>query len=240
MAALTQVSGGWSFRHCTAIAATLHLVLALALLPLALSHPLPLPQDDAVRVELVAPPPPARKLDGRLEPEPMAAPQPHADPARSAPSPPQPDIKPKGQDTPAAPAPSRDGLTPARTLYAAKILLDPRSAPALKDLETIDVDEQVVQVCNLEAMEQIERQDPSLKPDFVLAYARDDMRQHGLDITADGAAFHSKDGWYGLRYRCKAKADHRGVSDFAFAVEEAVPEAQWADLNLPSAISSGE
>ena len=108
----------------------LAILAALALLPAA--PRLLLPQDEAVSVEIVAPPPVE-------EAQPPATP-PVASPAPVLARP----------DEPAAPD---DGMVRAQNFFSEKLLADPRSRHAREDFKQLASADQMVQLCNLEALD---------------------------------------------------------------------------------------
>ena len=238
----------WDFKRSTAAAAGLHVALLVGVLPLALHQRSLLPiSDDPLQVELVPPAAtPLRPVHKSTAPQPLSSSLAEdasgAVETNSAPStsPGRHGIQDPASEAASARSDLYGGLVAASKFYSAAVLSDPRSRRALKDLASLGDEEQILQVCNLEAMQQIESVNSGLKPDFVIAYAAADVRQRGLEVNADGAVFHSGDGWYALRYRCSASANHRGVEQFAFAVGDAVPKARWSELNLPSEVSSAD
>jgi hypothetical protein len=196
------------------------------------------------------------------EPVPVAivvAAPPQAPPSRQAPTP-VPDALPPGQpedgkaglhgaDRPdartAAPAslPSpgaeaKDGLITARTMLSDGALANPRSRKARQQLRTFSADERVVQLCNIEAMEQVHAMQPALLPEAVSPYAFQDLKLHGGSVVADGAAFYSGQRWYGLRFACDVTAGK--VVSFAFRIGQPVPRPQWEEHNLAEPLDDDE
>jgi Domain of Unknown Function (DUF930) len=91
------------------------------------------------------------------------------------------------------------------------------------------------QLCNLEAILQINRQYDGYAVDFVVAYATEAMVQKGDAIIAHGAAFHSNGRWYNLAFECQLSANRRDVARLKFKLGDTIPGDQWAGLNLPKA-----
>lgn len=201
------------------ISLALHALLLAALLLVPRPQPFKLPAEDAVPVELVAP-----------VPEPvMLARQPKA-PA----TPPLP-AAPLAPTTPVTPKPEalttqRPAMVKAHSFYAAKLLADPRSRHARQALATFAPDERAIQLCNIEAMEQIHRWKAELRPDLVVPYATGNLRIGGGSIHAEGAAFRAGGRWYAVTFSCNVAQG--AVSAFEFSVGEAIPEARWAEYNL--------
>ncbi len=125
-----------------------------------------------------------------------------------------------------------DIMIQATSLRSAKVLADPRSAKARKALQGLASSERIVQLCNIEAMEQVHIWKPEFQPDFLAAYAMADTKLSGQKLQADGGAFRSKRRWYTIGFTCEVKADLKEVVSFAFRVGDAIPESQWVDHNL--------
>lgn len=136
---------------------------------------------------------------------------------------------PKAAEPNAAP-----GMIVAKTMLSEKLLADPRSSQARRELATFDDGERVVQLCNLEAMDQIEAWRADFQPDRLVAYARSEVEMSGDTIVADGAAFRSRRNWYDIKFRCKVAPGHARVVAFEFRVGEPVPRKDWEKLNLPA------
>jgi hypothetical protein len=134
--------------------------------------------------------------------------------------------------TPAAPP---DDMIHPATMLASAALADPKSRQAREMMPHIDPTERNVQLCNLEAMEQVHAWRPSFEPERIVAYAAAELAIAGDDIRADGAAFLSGGEWYTLHYDCSLSADHARVVSFAFKVGSAIPRDQWDADNLPTA-----
>lgn len=109
-------------------------------------------------------------------------------------------------------------------------LADPRSRKARAQLHSMAAEERAVQLCNIEAMQQIHAWKATLQPQAVAPYAMGDMKIRGGSILAEGAAFYSGHDWYRLRFECGVQADK--VASFAFSVGEAIPRPQWEEHNL--------
>lgn len=137
------------------------------------------------------------------------------------------------------PQPQPLGMVHADTLYSAGILASPRSRQARKGLAQLAPEERVVQLCNLEAMEQVHRWKADFDPDFLVAYAFSGVRFSGGMLKANGGAFRSERQWWRIAYSCEVAADGNSVVGFAFKVGDAIPRDQWQDLGLPVADAAG-
>ncbi len=204
--------------------------------------------EGSVDVEIVAqmpemPKPPPQTAEAttkagepsRSEPEARAGPDGHATtPVAGQPAARQPDTaNASARQTPTEqPGKSASGMIRAAKLYSKDVLAAPRSRQARKALAQLDPQERVVQLCNLEAMEQVQRWKADFEPDFVVAYALGRVKISGGTLTASGAAFRSKRQWWRIAYSCTVTADRDAVVDFAFSVGDAIPSTRWQDLGL--------
>jgi hypothetical protein len=92
----------------------------------------------------------------------------------------------------------------------------------------------MVQLCDLEAMEQIHAWKGELNPELLVPYATANEQMSGTTIVADGAAFLSGHRWYGARYDCTLSRDGQHVVALRFQVEDEIPQDRWSDLGLPA------
>ncbi|MRX33134.1 DUF930 domain-containing protein [Aminobacter sp. MDW-2] len=197
------------------VSLALHALLLAALLLLPRPQPFRVPAEDAVPVELVAP-----------APAPVQLPRQQA--ASAAPL--GRTLAPATTSKPEAPTAQPPSMVKAHSFYAAKLLADPRSRHARQALATFAPDERAIQLCNIEAMEQIHRWKAELRPDLVVPYATGDLRIAGGSFHAQGGAFRAGGRWYGVVFSCDVTAG--AVAAFEFSVGEAIPEARWAEYNL--------
>lgn len=134
------------------------------------------------------------------------------------------------QDTDKAPKPQ--DLVVATKLYSDTLLAGTRNRSARAAMKTLAADERLIQLCDIEAIEQVRRAAPRLPPDYVIAYATADLKLSPNAVDAQGAAFLSRHNWYGLEFRCRVSADGSRVVAFAFLIGPAIPKTQWASHNL--------
>lgn len=172
----------------------------------------------------VAPVPPSVSVE-ILAPDALPAARPAAPPVLAAPPP-------KSGGPPPAAAPTEPGMIVATRMLSAATLADPRSRGAVRDLATFSRQERMVQLCNLEAMDQIAAQHDGFRPETVVAYARSDEKISGDELHADGAAFRSRGNWYDLKFRCVLSAAQDRVVAFAFQIGAAVPRSDWEAFGL--------
>lgn len=144
------------------------------------------------------------------------------------------------QRTPDSPAPqvvqpqveNDDGMVHASTFHAASILEAPEGRKLRDALTNVADSERIVQLCGVEGIEQIRAIDPRYDPDMIVAYTMADTVRQGLTLVADGAVFRSKRAWYRLKFRCTILPDFSAVTDYAFAVGQAVPREEWEAHDL--------
>lgn len=207
----------------------LHLGLLGALIWLPTIERLKPAPEDSIEVELVT-----------LQPaEPVAEARP-PEPATEAPKRTQPEITAVAPLTPTQPRPdsppviAASVMIRARQTLSSKILAEPSSRQAREALTQLDPSERIEQLCNLEAMSQIQAWKADFQPERVVAYAMADTRLAAGMLQADGAAFRSKQRWYRPRFRCETTPDRSKVAGFEFLVGAAVPRSGWAAHNLPT------
>ena len=136
--------------------------------------------------------------------------------------------------------PAPDLLIPAHQLYSEKLLSDRHNKSAGQAMKQLAADERMIQLCDLEAMEQVRRAKQLLKPDYVVAYAMSDVTLSDHAILAGGGAFHSRRDWYGIKFRCALSRDDSQVVSFAFLVGDPIPRSQWAAHNLTADSGSAD
>lgn len=187
-----------------------------------------------ISVELVKPPPVPEK-SARLLPDTPAPAKPET-PERVPPASGNP-LSNTREET-AAVRGATSGLIRAQNLYAAAALAEPESLRARTRLRMLVSDDRAIQLCNLEAMEQVARWDAALRPDHVIAYARQDARFSGGWLEAEGAALHSGSQWLELEYRCRTAGDLESVTGFEFRLGQKIPYRDWSRYNLPSRVET--
>lgn len=140
---------------------------------------------------------------------------------------------------PSPKAAASGAMIEATTLYSGALLAEPASAKLRAAMPTLDGSERAVQLCDIEAMEQIRRARPEFDPDMLVAYAMADTLVRDGALVADGAAFRSRREWYEVRFSCTVRADFSGVATFSFAIGSFIPHEQW-DAHYLTAEESDE
>ena len=155
------------------------------------------------------------------------APPPVPAPTMSVPAPAEGAVAPStGTAVEAAPAPS-NGPFRATTFYAGGLLAEPASAKLRQAMGTLADPERVVQLCDIEAMEQVRRARPDYDPDMVVPYAMADMATADRTLVAAGGAFRSRREWYEISFRCMPSRDFEHVETFEFTLGDAIPHELW-------------
>lgn len=128
----------------------------------------------------------------------------------------------------------------ATQFYSASVLQDPENASVVRTLRSFTDQERIIQVCNVEAIEQIGRAAPEYVPDTVVGYAMSDFVLSGLSIIATGGAFRSRRRWYEISYTCTAAPNYEAVTAFEFQLGAEIPEALWEAHNLNASDEDGD
>jgi hypothetical protein len=221
------------FRDSVAFAALLSVLLHLALLlGLAVERPAPAVNAPAPATEITlassadfaratAPPPKAA-----AEPTPENPPAAKPD---AVPLPPQADAAPPGREA----EKGGDGWVQSREALSKQELANPRNRKTVAALQTLESETRRQQLCDLEAILQINRQYPKYAVDFVIAYATEAAVRAGATLIAHGAAFHSAGAWRRLAFECQWSANQRDVASLKFKIGDPIPADQWSALNLP-------
>ena len=125
----------------------------------------------------------------------------------------------------------------ATQFYSGSLLAEPESANLRAAMTTLAGSERLVQLCSIEAIEQIRRARPEFDPDTVVAYAMANMATRDGALVADGGAFRSRREWYEVKFTCLAAADYSAVERFEFSVGGFIPHDQWEEHYLTAAES---
>lgn len=88
------------------------------------------------------------------------------------------------------------------------------------------------QRCNEKAMGAIGREQKTLHPDELVAYAYASTAITGATIRAPGAAVRSGGKWYHLSYTCQTSQDGTEVKAFDYALGTVIPRSEWAEHYL--------
>ncbi len=163
---------------------------------------------------------------GRGEPE-IADPE-APEPKSSGPKTSEPEVA-----APATADVGPDGMIRAARLMSADVLADPRSRAGRAALAGFGDADRLVQLCGIEAMEQVDAWDTRLQPDSVVAYAMADAQIGEHAVVADGGAIRAGETWYDLAFRCDLAADDSHVVAFRFRLGAPIPREEWEEHKLP-------
>ena len=195
------------------------IVVLLALLPAA--APLKLPKEQIVSVEVLSTEQLAAMSKPPVEDE-------QAKPAAEQPKP----LTATMPLRPAEPGPQAGAMIRADNLLSARTLADPRSRRAREAFQQLASGERIIQLCNLEALEQVHQWKREFQPDYLMAYAMAGVKLSEHSVEADGAAFRSKQRWYNIKFKCEVTTDLTTVAAFEFLVGDEIPGSQWASRDL--------
>ncbi|OEO29940.1 hypothetical protein VW23_023680 [Devosia insulae DS-56] len=158
-------------------------------------------------------------------------------PPAAAPTTPATAASPGSSTTTPATKAAPGGTIRATEFFAGSLLAEPESARLRAAMTTLDGSERLVQLCSIEAIEQIRRARPEFDPDTVVAYAMADMATRDGALIADGGAFRSRREWYEVKFSCAAAADYSAVERFEFSVGGFIPHELWEEHYLTAAES---
>ena len=188
---------------------------------------------EAPRPMAVVPPPAAVEVVMVAPPESRPAPIANSTPVATTP--------PEAINQPSAPPahtarPSSNARVTATEYFAGAVLDDPRNRETRQKLATLGSDERLIQLCNIEAMEQLKRWKAGFVPDHVVAYATADPLLTATSIEATGAAVYADGNWYRLSFNCIATSDIGRIASFAFTLGRPIPHREWEQDNLPELV----
>lgn len=129
-------------------------------------------------------------------------------------------------------AEAETGEIHASRLLAESILATPQNRQVRNALPTLAPFERMVQLCDIEAVEQVRLANPAAHPDTVEAASFADAQIVDGVLVAAGAAYRSDRQWYHMTFRCTPRGDLLAVADFSLTLGEPIPEAEWDAHNL--------
>jgi hypothetical protein len=215
------------FAAGTVASLLLHGLLIAGLLFLTPLKALVVPSPQPVTVEIVT----QQQVDALSIPRP-ATPQLSAPTSVETAPPAAPSTTPPATTEPSTPSAPASGVHVATNFYAARILNETGMAKIKRAFGTLAPSERQVQLCNIEGLEQIRRNEPTYDPDTLVPYAMSDPLTAGLTLSAQGAAFRSRRKWYGMAFKCTVAADLQSVTAFEFKLGTPIPPAEWEEHNL--------
>lgn len=118
-------------------------------------------------------------------------------------------------------------LKPVQQIYAKDTLADPRIRQALGKLSKRD---RTLQICGIEALEQVRHQRPNTFPDML---APSGGTVSGNNFTVRNGAFRSRARWYAIDFDCQLDDKAMQITQFSYAIGAEIPRAQWHARDLP-------
>jgi hypothetical protein len=126
----------------------------------------------------------------------------------------------------------------ARALALAVLAASPAGASDRRQkqlefqLKKLDPQTRLEQVCDIEAMKRIAKDNREFKIDRSVISAIEEPRVKGDTITGKGAAFRSKGKWYRYAFTCSGTPDRMQVLSFEYKLGDEIPETQWSKHGL--------
>lgn len=118
-------------------------------------------------------------------------------------------------------------LKPTHQIYAKDTLADPRIRQALGKLPKRD---RMLQICGIEALEQVRHQRPNTFPDML---APSGGTVSGNSFSVRNGAFRSRARWYAIYFVCQLDDKAMQITQFSYAIGAEIPPAQWRARELP-------
>lgn len=119
-------------------------------------------------------------------------------------------------------------MVKARRIYSKDALSNPHVKQALGKLSPTD---RVIQICGIEALEQIRHHRPDIVPDMM---ARTGGALTASSLKMSEGAFRSHANWYNLDFDCKINPDDMNVTSFQYAIGSPIPKQDWSRRELPT------
>ncbi|MEZ2127014.1 MULTISPECIES: DUF930 domain-containing protein [unclassified Sinorhizobium] len=211
----------------------LHLIVCLLLL-LFLPHlgSQTAPPEEGITVQIVSAPSLPVVTPERATPKEVLQ-KPEITPSEPPPREPNPSKAP-AKDVPPIlpPAVKEREFTEAKQFFSEKVLSNPRSKHAREALRQLSAAERNLQLCDLEALEQISRSQSGPPADLVAPYAMAAEKVTADGVEVKGGAFRAGKKWYGLKFKCALDARSGKVVSFAFAIGAPIPEGEWQAHDL--------
>lgn len=121
-------------------------------------------------------------------------------------------------------------FTRAKTLFSKNSLSDPRVKKALGKLPP---NRRIVQICTIEALEQVRHNSPDSVPEGMVPFSDHGGLIAGPKLSASGGAFFSGGNWYAIDFSCETNAEVTEITAFRFDLKGAIPRNEWKSRKLP-------
>ena len=116
-------------------------------------------------------------------------------------------------------------------LFSKEALSNPRIRQALGKLPR---NRRIVQICTIEALEQIRHASPQTPPQGLVPFADGGGKVSGQTLTATGGAFVSRRVWRDVSFECTVNDKVEAITSFRFALGSVVTAAQHKARGLPN------
>jgi hypothetical protein len=101
-----------------------------------------------------------------------------------------------------------------------------------RSLQHLDPMTRLEQICAVETMARVNRDDNPYRPDRAVIYAVSKPKLSGDTVIGNGGAFRSRGKWYQYSFVCKTTPDHMKVSSFSYQIGKEIPQSMWDSYGL--------
>ena len=113
---------------------------------------------------------------------------------------------------------------PAKQVFSEESLASLRVRQTARKTSPRD---RIMQLCNIEALEQVRNKRPGSFPDLLVPFGRSGGAISDYGLNASGGAFRSKSNWYNIDFKCTVDSSRSKVVTFSFTIGGAVPRSDW-------------
>jgi len=142
-------------------------------------------------------------------------------------------------ETPAPPPATEKPIEPAASemqqatkFYTSDLLRRPENAQVRETLPLLAPDERIVQLCNIEALEQIRIANGGRFSDSLDTSAFEDTEISNGKLSAPLGAYRADRRWFYVTFECTPGPDLESVVGFVFDLGEEVPRELWEEHEL--------
>lgn len=93
--------------------------------------------------------------------------------------------------------------------------------------ERLDSHTRLEEVCDTEVTLRINRDNPELRVDKVVAYTFKQPVEKNDRLAADGAVFRSRGKWFRLQYKCQTGPRHLDVHNLSYQIGAEIEKPLW-------------
>ena len=120
----------------------------------------------------------------------------------------------------------------ATEFYASDLLRRPENAQVRETLPLLAPDERIVQLCNIEALEQIRIANAGRFPDSLDTSAFEETGISNGKLSAPLGAYRADRKWFYVTFECTPGPDLESVVEFTFDLGDEVPQELWEEHEL--------